>query len=151
MRTARYFLFPLNNNDTTLIGMLSTFFGFFIWLRDALAASPGDLSPPTDFITPDFTRVTFICNASLPDCCDEGRELVNSIIIQYNHLGFGKRGIRELANFGSIEQYLLRMLRNPFDFYRVSGKTLVIPMSPASTPFQAVQKAVDFVCPGFST
>lgn len=140
-----------NDNDTgAAIEMTSTFLGFFNWLHHALLPSHLDPSPPTDFITPDFAGVTFVYNASLPDYRDEGG-LVNSIVKQYNHLGFGKRGISELAKFRSPEQHLLRMLRRPFDFYRLGDKILVIPMSPASTPFQAVQKAIDFVRTHFAS
>jgi hypothetical protein len=150
-------LFPVieyphyNDNDTTAIKMTSTFLGFFNWLRHALLPSHLDPSPPTDFFILDFTRITFDYKASLPDSCDEGRELVNSIVKQYNHLGFGRRGMNELAMFQSSEQHLFRMLRKPFDFYRLSDKVLVIPMSPASTPFQAVQKAIDFVRTHFAS
>lgn len=129
--------------------MPSTLLSFLGWLRDALPYSQSDPYSPTDFIAPNLTRVRFICKTSLSDGGDEGAELVVSIIKQYNRLGFGKPGISELARFQCLEQHLLRMLRLPFDFSRFAGKTLVIPRYPASTPHQAVQRAIDFVRPHF--
>jgi hypothetical protein len=122
--------------------MLSTFLSFLGWLHGALIASQSNTDTPSDFIFPDLTRIEFRYNTSVED---EGRELVKSIVLQYIRLGSGKHGIGELANLHNPEQHFLRMLRLPVDLSRFAGKTLVMPLSPWSTPIQAIQKAIDFV------
>src|SRR5437016_2902702 len=105
--------------------MRPTVLGLLTWLHYALLPFRSEPSPPTEFIAPDFTCVTLIYNASLPESPDEGRELVDSVIKQYIQLGFGKPGINDLAYLRTYEEHLLRMLRKPFDFQRFNGQNLV--------------------------
>jgi hypothetical protein len=122
--------------------MLSTFLSFLGWLHGALITSQSHAHSPSDFTFPDLTRIKFICNTSVED---EGRELVKSIVLQYIRLGSGKHRIGELARLQDPEKHFFRMLRLPIDLSRFAGKKLVMPMSPWSTPIQAIQKAIDFV------
>ena len=134
--------FPLERNRYRPDRMLSTFLSFLRWLHGALIASQLDTDIPSVFILPDLTRIEFIYNTSVED---EGRELVKSIVLQYIRPGSGKHGIGELARSQYPEHHFLRMLRLRVDLSRFAGKTLVIPMSPWSTPIQAIQNAIDFV------
>jgi hypothetical protein len=132
--------------------MTDTFFVFFQWLHDVLSLFQSELSPPTRFITPDSGNVTLKYHASnILEGGDDGRELVYSIVRQYTQEGDERTRQKELANFQNAEQHLLRMLRGPFDFHRFRGTTLLFALSPASTPFQVVEKAIRFVCTKLSS
>jgi len=137
-------------NYTTQGKMIYTFFVFFQWLHDVLVPFQGNSPLPTRFITPDFVEVMLkYAVSNTLNYEDEGRQLVYSMVRQYTEHADQKTLKKEIANFQTEENWVLRRLRGPFDFRRFEGATLRFPMSPMSTPFQVIQKAIHFVCTKF--